>query len=382
MVLKILVIDPKYIDADYIQAFFKSCNKMTEATLVSEYGIEETESDHILKWFYKFSNRMKRRKLRMIIRGLEYVWSYFRILKHVKRHFYDVVHIHWALMPKIDKFFFIKIKKNCGKLVYTAHDVIDHIRPERHIEEFRKIYSIPERIIIHGLGCKKEMETYYPEFASKIYVQDFGVFTKKINNKKIFKPKIFERVEETKGRIFLSIGRINYNKGPDRILKFWLNKYKGNDDLLIIAGSLDEKYKELDELIAKIADTNNIIYYPEYLPVDLHDYLYSICDIVVLPYRHASMSGVFFSAAQFEKTVICTSEGSIAEYIHDKKNVYLCTNDGSDFEDKLEFVMKSVSKEQLRIQGKRFSNDIYERYGWDNIIRGVIKNCYLGTNEI
>lgn len=376
---KVLLIDPSY--GDYVQGYFKGCSSQIDTTIITKYWLEDESNKSIIKWFYKFTDKMKHGILRKVFRGFEYIYTYIRILFFLKKNYFDIVHIHWVVFPTVDKYFFRKIKKHCGKLIYTAHDVIPHVRPEESIETFREIYKIPDRIIVHGSGCEKEMVHFFPEVVEKMYVQEFGAFDRgniTSNSNDTIDANILKQINGTKGRIFLFIGLIYYNKGPDRIIKYWLENCLLNDDLLIVAGSIREMYPELEVLLNDLKDAKNIIFYPHFLPDNLHDYLYKSCDIVVMPYRHASMSGVLFSAAQFEKTVICTNEGSIPDYTISIPNfVYLCTNEQNDFEEKIKYIVENVSKDTLLQQGKKFSESIYNRFGWKQILKKVINKCYL-----
>lgn len=372
---KVLLVDPGYLD--YIQGFYKACILRTNTKLVTKYWIDSNDGN-IYRWFFKHTDKKEHNYFRRIERGIEYIYTYLKILRLIKREKFEVVHIHWALIPIVDCYFFRRIKSLGCRLVYTAHDVIPHVNAKKSIKQYGKLYSIPDKIIVHGKGCENEMHEFYPEVSDKLYIQYHGCYEKSLINEEVFfnYGEIVKRINSNKGRVFSFIGQIFYNKGTDRVLKYWLENNKESNDLLIVAGRVFQMYPELKNLLDETVKAKNIIYYPHYLPKSLHDYLYSSSDIIILPYRHASMSGVLFSAAQFDKTVLCTNEGSISEYIFDTNNAYLVANKKDEFENKLNYIINNVTKEQLHIQGKNFSNDIYNKCSWDVILNGVIEACY------
>lgn len=71
---------------------------------------------------------------RNAVRAAEYINQYLKLINIIKKEKPDVVHIHWSVISKVDPIFFRKIKKYCGKLVYTAHNV-------RHISIVKSISS-------------------------------------------------------------------------------------------------------------------------------------------------------------------------------------------------------------------------------------------------
>ena len=153
-------------------------------------------------------------------------------------------------------------------------------------------------------------------FKNKVYIQPHGAFERELGNKSAnITIKEIEEAKQRKGKIFLLIGSISYYKGFDRVLKWWAQNQTDSDNLLICAGAIIEKYESLMTEIERASECKNILYIFERLTNEKHDYLYKSSDIVVIPYRKASMSGVFFSAAKFEKTVLFTLSGAISEYI-------------------------------------------------------------------
>ena len=87
---------------------------------------------------------------RNAVRATEYICQYLKLVNIIKREKPDVVHIHWSVISKVDPIFFRKIKKYCGKLVYTAHNVLPHINSEKYIDSYGKIYNCADVIIVHG----------------------------------------------------------------------------------------------------------------------------------------------------------------------------------------------------------------------------------------
>ena len=374
---KVLLIDMGYLD--YFQQFSDACMNQIDTTVVTKYHLD-TQSEQIKRYFYKYSDKMKEGAFRKTIRLLEYIYGYYRTYRLAKKNAYDIIHIHWFLVPPFDKWMASKLKKHCKKLVYTAHDVIPHILKENSIETFRTLYAIPDKIIVHGQECYDEFKQHYPEYIEKVYIQEFGVNQKpdQVAEECDSLVGLKEKANESE-RAFSFIGQVFYNKGVDRLLDYWIENKKDSRDLLIVAGNIREHYEGLDAKIEILKEYPNTYFCLRKFSVQEEHYLYHISDLVVLPYRHASMSGVFFSAAQHDKTVLITDVGCLGEYVPNKEHVFLCDNTDEVFQQALKEIDHHYTKNELNKLGACFSNDVYEKYQWNKILDKLIKECY--SNE-
>lgn len=373
---KLLIIDVGYLE--YTKQFYAGCKKCIDTKLITKCIPNNTDKN-ILQFFYKYSENMNDSKIRTLIRGVEYFLGYLKILHYIKKEKFDYIHIQWAIIPYFDTFFFKLLKRRCDKLVFTAHDAIPHILKEGDLKKLEKVYSVPDQIVVHGKNIYNELIQYFPQYKDKIYIQNFGVnyqksygYSKGCIEKHI---EVFNSYNEGK-KIVSFIGQIFYNKGTDRLLKFWLENMKDNSDsMLVIVGRIREHYQGLDDLLEKIKDYPNVYMYLDRFTEEEEAFFYDNSSVVVLPYRHASMSGVFFSAAQYKKTILVTDVGSLAEYIPNNKNVFLIENDDILLNEKLNQLV-SIPNSVLEEMGNLFYKDIYNNYSWDNIIPKLISDCY------
>lgn len=333
----------------------------------------------VIPTFFRFSENMSTGKVRKAIRGIEYICSYIKIINELKNNHYDIVHIQWLLQYKVDIYFLNRIKKYCNKIVCTAHNVLPHVQGEQYIDDLRTIYGFVDSIILHGESIKEEFINIFGEFANKIIVQRHGTYLNQYTKYTIndIEKKIINKVKNYK-RKYIFFGYVYYNKGVDRVLRLWLDNFKNKDQLLIIAGRRSAEYRELDVLEADINECENILYINRYVEDNLLSYLINQSDIILLPYRHASMSGVIFTAAEFKKTVLCTNTGAIAEYIVNEENSFVVENNDRLFYEKLMYISEAVSNEVLADMGTKLHRYIVDNYAWSNIGKKLIEDAYCG----
>ncbi|MFZ3371670.1 MAG: glycosyltransferase family 4 protein [Desulfitobacteriaceae bacterium] len=378
--IKIMMIDPWGINniSLYINGLCSGISKYVDLTLITNYYYKTTTDAkyNIMPIFFRVSEKMSSGKLRKIIRGIEYIYSYKKIIKELKKNRYDIVHIQWLLQYKTDIHFLKRIKRYCKKIVYTAHNVVPHTNSDRYIDNLRTIYGLVDDIILHGEGVREEFESLFGEFKNKVIIQGMARMSQSTQyNTYSIKHEIIDKVEKYE-RVFLFFGNIFYNKGVDRLAKIWLENFNNSDQFLIIAGRKNTEFKELDVLEADINKCNNILYINKYIEDNLLNYLINKSDIILLPYRHASMSGVVFTAAEFKKTVLCTDVGSLVEYITNNEDGFVVESTDELLCEKMKYISSEVTKEELADMGKKLNRNITDKFSWDRIGEKLLTECY------
>ncbi len=368
--MKVLIIDPWGVKSTshYTNGISSGLAKKCQLTLATNYYYESTTNAEyeINRLFFKESELMESGLKRTIIRGLEYIEAYRKIISIVKKSNYDVIEIEWLLSYKLD-ILFIKILKKYAKVFYKAHNVIPHEHGERKIKDLKKIYSCVDYIILHGNAIKEEFQLIFPHISSeKIIIQRHGTYINKKTSYDLekIKPEIIESVKNYE-RIYIFFGSIFYNKGVDRLIHVW-REAKINNALLVIAGKVVSDYNEIWKNMNEIKNTKNLLLINEYVDNNTLNYLIEKSNAVFITYRHASMSGVVFTAAEFNKVILCTDTGSMKEYFVHGENGFLCDNDEAAILKMIRHI-NELSDEKLRDMGKKLNSYITENFSWENI---------------
>ena len=238
----------------------------------------------------------------------------------------------------------------------------------------RKIYVRADIIILHGKGIRDEFIELFPEFNNKIYIQKHGAELNtdiSYNEKSI--PDFITKKIMTYNKVFLFIGNLFYNKGVDRLIPVWEKVSKEN--LLVIVGEKNKDYKELEEYRDRINKMDNILLIDQYVSDNVANYLISRSDLLLMPYRHASMSAVVFTAATFAKPIWCTKVGALVEYLNEQIS-FLVENTEESLCESLLMISNCVSKDEFVIMGKKLQEHIRETCSWDLIAKRLIEDCY------
>ncbi len=374
----VLLIDPWGVRGSerYLNGLISGLSENVNLTLITNkyYELVPGINYKVIKLFFKKSENMDSGLKRKVIRGLEYINAYRRIIRYLKKRHFHVIHINWLLMYSLDCYFLKALKCKCDKLVYTAHNVIPHVNGMSKVPVLRKIYVRADIIILHGKGIRDEFIELFPEFNNKIYIQKHGAELNtdiSYNEKSI--PDFITKKIMTYNKVFLFIGNLFYNKGVDRLIPVWEKVSKEN--LLVIVGEKNKDYKELEEYRDRIIKMDNILLIDQYVSDNVANYLISRSDLLLMPYRHASMSAVVFTAATFAKPIWCTKVGALVEYLNEQIS-FLVENTEESLCESLLMISNCVSKDEFVIMGKKLQEHIRETCSWDLIAKRLIEDCY------
>lgn len=381
--MKVLLIDPWGINntSEYLNGLISGLSSRVDLSVFTNVYFEKyvDATASINRVFFKKSEKMMPSRYRTIVRGLEYLKGYSKVLKELKKEHYDVVHINWLLNYKLDIRFLKRIKKYCPKIVYTAHNVLPHVDGESSRLELKEIYSIVDVIIIHGHTIKSELIKEFPETEAKVYIQKHGCILKAPDSISVdVLPGSIKNAILSGKKIFVACGAVFPNKGIDRLANIWLKTFTQNEAYLIIGGRQMSAYPEYERLKPLMQASENVILLDGFIEDDVLNCIFENCTAIVLPYRHASMSGIVFSAAQYAKPILCTNVGALVEYLKPDVDSLVCANDDTALE---ELIKKAVNMDDktLKAMGEKLKDHIQTECDWDNICAGIVRYAYTGN---
>lgn len=129
-------------------------------------------------------------------------------------------------------------------------------------------------------------------------------------------------------RYILFFGFIRAYKGLDLLLEAFADpRLKDLPVKLIIAGEFYEDAAPYEALIARHQLAGRIVRATTFIPNSQVVHYFCAADLVVQPYKHATQSGVSQIAYHFDKPMLVTDVGGLAELIPDGKAGYVTAPD-------------------------------------------------------
>jgi glycosyltransferase involved in cell wall biosynthesis len=117
--------------------------------------------------------------------------------------------------------------------------------------------------------------------------------------------------------VALFFGYVRGYKGLDVLLTAMGTLDPSLDVELVVAGEFYDDRRKYDDLISALPAGTRITIRAEYTPTERVREYFSAADVVILPYRSATQSGIAQIAYNFEVPVIATDVGGLAEVVRD-----------------------------------------------------------------
>ena len=173
---------------------------------------------------------------------------------------------------------------------------------------------------------------------------------------------------DVNGKYLLFFGFVRKYKGLDVMLDVMADKRIQDLGVkLIVAGEFYDNKQEYISQINSLGIEESVILRSDFIPEDQVKNYFCACDMITQTYRTATQSGVTQIAYHFERPMLVTNVGGLAEIVPHNKVGYVCDIDTKQISDSiLEFYTENKEKE--------FSDNTKEekkRFTWKVLVEGI-----------
>jgi D-inositol-3-phosphate glycosyltransferase len=176
-------------------------------------------------------------------------------------------------------------------------------------------------------------------------------------------------LEET-GKYILFFGFIRDYKGLDLLLNAMADKRIQDLKIkLLVAGEFYTNSKPYDEIIREKKIEDFVVMSNDFIPDSSVNKYFSACDIVVQPYKDATQSGVTQIAYHFNKPMITTNVGGLAEIVPDGKVGYVVKPDSNE-------IAEAILKFYQGNKEAEFTENVMTekgKYSWERMTETIDK---------
>lgn len=305
---------------------------------------------------------------RHIFKLISYIISLVRLVGVLRKYRPNTLHIQWWRVWFLDYLFLNIYKKYAGQVVFTAHNLVPHDSKPSTKGKCIKYYKKVDKIIVHEKNAKNELVSNFGIEEGKIFVIPHGVLKLKVNNEHVSQlvADIKDKYHIKNKIVIGSMGTQGIYKGSDLIRDAYKQseKLKNNKDVvLLIAGRGNVFNKGID-----VSEYKNLIVNDKFMTEDEYDAYMQIVDVLLLPYRKISQSGVLLTAIEKEIPFAVTPIGGLIEPFSIAQ-VGWTIKDASI--DSVKLFMEYISENILEVvKIKKDSgswNKIKKYYDWENI---------------
>jgi glycosyltransferase involved in cell wall biosynthesis len=207
-------------------------------------------------------------------------------------------------------------KNNSTRIVCIADNVIPH---EKHIgdNQLTKYFiSSVHAFITMSEKVMDDLKTFTQKSAEVAVHPLYDNFGERVNKTEA-RQKIGLPPNE---KIILFFGFIRHYKGLDILLKAMSDERIRNSGIkLLIAGEFYENRKQYDDQIEHLQLKDQLYLRTDFIADSEVRYYLSAADFVIQPYRDATQSGVTPLAYHFEKPMLVTNVGGLADMVPNRK---------------------------------------------------------------
>jgi glycosyltransferase involved in cell wall biosynthesis len=233
-----------------------------------------------------------RSRLRLLLKGVEYLPSARRLLTRLHELEPDVVHVQWLPRPELDRRWVRRLRRPS---VFTAHDVVP--RRERARQVWPGLLNWFGRVVVHSEDAVRRLAELGVE-AVRIPHPVFGL----------------EPLRAPSGKTLLFFGLIRDYKGLDVLVRALAEMPEAS---LVVAGDPVDSVGPTQALAGELGVESRIEWRLGYVPDGDVRELMERAAAVVLPYRGLDSSGVLATAIGYGRPVVVTDVGSLGEQVRE-----------------------------------------------------------------
>ena len=171
-------------------------------------------------------------------------------------------------------------------------------------------------------------------------------------------------------RYILFFGLIRDYKGLDLLLRaFADDRLRNKKTKLIVAGEFYSNAELYEQLERELNIAEHIVWYKEFIPADQVRYFFAAADLVAQPYKTATQSGITQIAYHFERPMLVTNVGGLAEIVPHGKVGYVVKPEADAIADALaDFIDHHHESDYHEgiLQEKT-------KYAWSNMTAALVK---------
>ncbi len=281
----------------------------------------------------------------------------------------DIVVMHYWMpffAPALRKVS-LSLKKDIdAKIIAICHNITPHEKLGFN-QFFTKVFvNKVDRYVVMSESVKSDLLNIIPNAKLKLTPHPIYNFFGNTIDKETARKKLNIKAKN----MILYFGLIREYKGLDILLKsIPIIKEELNDFMVIVAGECYEKIEKYDALIEKLKIQDSVDLRLKFIPDDEVSEYFSAADVVALPYRTATQSGIIQIAYNFNRPVIVSDVGGLAEIVPNDKVGYVVEPNADEF-------AKAIIKFYKEDKFNEFSKNVQihkKSFSWENFVNNLME---------
>lgn len=269
--------------------------------------------------YFRHMRTLQRRApiLRRVWRGVSYSFNHASFLRKAARQRPDVIHVQWSRLPIFDYRLIKRLQKLGIPVVHTVHDVEPLYSRSGGASSLEQVYHACDGLIVHTEANRNELlERYRSVAAERIHVIPHGPLQAELCPAGATQAQARSELGiPVDAPIALFFGTIKHYKGLDVLIDAFAKVHPSLPSAWLLVGGHPAGSSDVPDFSplakAKAAWRADL----GFIPNEQVWRYYLAADVVVLPYRNITQSGVLLAAMAYGKACIVTAVGGLPEVI-------------------------------------------------------------------
>jgi len=261
------------------------------------------------------------------------------------------------------------VKKRTGsKVLFICDNVIPHERRPGDVMFTRYAFAQGDYFIVQSDSVEKDLLKYFPHATYRkvphpVY-ENFGLPIPKEEARRL--------LGVSSKKVILYFGYVRAYKGLLVLFEAarkLVDAGYGEKELAILAvGEYYDDESKYRDRVKELQLESVVKFVSEYVPNERVAEYFSAADVVVLPYLSATQSGIAQIAYNFDKPVIATNVGGLAEVIIDGKTGFIVPAADP------EALFNAISRFYKEAREAEFTRNVSQekkKYSWENLVLSI-----------
>jgi glycosyltransferase involved in cell wall biosynthesis len=207
-------------------------------------------------------------------------------------------------------------KRSDAPVLFVCHNGKPHERFPFSKLLSRRALRKADRLVALSNAVAEELRALAPEVPVDVlgHPPNLAAAVRSLNGRSAWR----ERIGPVDGPVILFFGHVRRYKGLEDLIAAMPFVRERIPATLVVAGRFFTPIKKVRDLVDRYGMSEFIRLHPGYVRGDEVGDLFSCADVVALPYRDASQSGIVAQAALFSRPVVATDVGGLAEALGDR----------------------------------------------------------------
>ncbi len=255
-------------------------------------------------------------------------------------------------------------RRTNAKVLFICDNVIPHERRPGDLVFTRYAFRTVDFFVVQSKAVEEELKAFWPSARFKLVphpiYQIFGT--------SIPKEQARQKLGIAEKHVLLFFGYVRKYKGLDTLIRAMPTVLKGIKARLLIVGEFYDDEAKYRNLVDSLGLKSDVTIRSDYVPNDQVATYFSASDVVVLPYAAATQSGIAQIAYQFDKPVIATRVGGLAEVVLDGMTGFIVPPDDPSALAYAILRYYSEGHEEEFVENVRSEK---KKYSWSTLIEAI-----------